>query len=303
MIRFSEYLNEVSTTKRQGIQHLSDMDPVVFVNWLRSVKDQAFGFLKNIKAVSKLDGLGARFGKDKDGNVFFEGSRTGPVFDVGAFSAYARNRSGDVEIITRATHYDDILSIFKKASFMSIVPTNVKIVCEIFYNPMAQYTKDGIIFVTIEYDKNRLGKLMTICPYSVLDATTGQIHPDSKAILSNLYRMSSSEIRILNPDLKFGQIEISGFIDKLSTISDKTLEIIKSRNAADREQKQSLLNLIQKVKDDLSDYILQHPGIEGKFMLGDNIEGIVLHLPDKEGGISPYKIITKEFTDKHKKEK
>lgn len=304
MIKFSQFLQikkiteEVMATRRQGIQHLTDMKPDQFVRWMKNVKTELSGILKNIKAVMKIDGLGFRFGKSSDGTVFIEGSRTGPITDDGAFSAYARSKTDDVEIIARAVHYDDILKHFQSANFMSVIPQNTKIVAELFYNPMAKESDVGITFVTIQYDKKKLGTLMTIMPYNILQADTGMDHPEKDTILKALYDKSDAEIKIINPNLKFTEIDISVYAEAASAIPNDALTILKSRKPADRPAKQNLLNMIQKIKDDLADYLLKHPGIEGKFKLGPEIEGVVLHLPDKEG-TAPYKITTQDFKSAH----
>jgi hypothetical protein len=305
MIKFSEYLKlteDVATSRRQGITHLREMKPDQFIQWMKTVKTDLNGVLKNIKAVMKIDGLGARFGKDASGKPFFEGSRTGPVFDSGAFSAYARSKTDDVEMIARAVHYDNMLEIFKNSDFMKVIPANTKIVCEVFYNPMAKESELGITFVTVQYDKKKLGSLMTIMPYSVLSADTGHTHPNQAEILKDLYSKSTDKIKIINPNLKFTEIDVTAFANAVSSIPDNALTILASRKQVDKPAKQNLLNLIQKIKDDLSEYLLHHPGIEGKFKLGPEIEGVVLHLPSKDG-IAPYKITTSEFQKAHKAQK
>lgn len=286
---------EVAVSRRQGITHLQEMKPEEFVFWLRKVKTEASGILKDVKCVMKIDGLGFRFGKSTSGQVFIEGSRTGPIFDDGAFSAYARGKTDNVEVISRAVHYDDLLKIFRKSSFVDALPPNTKVVAELFYNPMAEETDTGIKFVTVSYDKKKLGALMTIMPYTVLEAASGQDHPNKDSILKALYKESNDSVKIIDPNLKFGKIDITAFATLASSFDDKALEILKSRKAIDRSDKQNLLNILQKIKDDLSDYLLQHPDIEGKFKLGPEIEGIVLHLPDSTGSTRPYKITTPNF--------
>lgn len=244
-------------------------------------------------------GFGFRFGKAANGQVFIEGSRTGPVFDDNAFSAFTRNKTDDVEMISRAVHYDDILKIIKNSNLMDSVPNNIKIVAELFYNPMAEETEKGIKFVTVNYDKKKLGSLMTIMPYTVLDASTGHDSPNKPDILKELYKKSSDKIKIIDPNLKFTEIDISVYADAASVYSDESLAILKSRKTADKADKQNLLNALQKVKDDLADYLLAHPGIEGKFKLGSEIEGVVLHLPDRTAGTLPYKITTDAFKASH----
>ena len=217
-------------------------------------------------------GIGFRCGKDSDGKIYIEGSRTGPIFDEGSFSSYAKGKTDDIEIIARAVHYDNILVKIKSASFMKAVPNNTKIVCELFYNSMSEMNEKGIKFVTITYDKTKLGSEMTILPYTILESSSGKEHPEKDEILSNLYKQSNDKIKIIDPNLNFTEIDINTWIDPISTISDDSLLILKSRKAADKENKQNLLNIIQQMKDEMGDYLLNHPGIEGKFKLGSDIE-------------------------------
>ncbi len=289
---------QVVATKRKGIIHFQDMDPTKFILWLRASKTELNGILKDIRAVMKIDGIAFRFGKDINGNIFIEGARTGPIDTVGAFTAYAKSKTETVEIIDRAMQYDEILSLFKQMDLMKLCPKNVKVVAELFFNPMAQINGSKIRFVTIEYDKDRLGNLMTILPYTVLQADTGAGHPDRDNILNILYENSNDEIKVINPNLKFNEIDINLYIDASSIITDRSLEIIKSRKNADKVEKQNLLNIIQKIKNDMADYLLNHPGIEDKFKLGPDIEGIVLWIGNEQ-----YKITTPNFKQQHAKGK
>lgn len=303
---FSSFLleqEEVIKSKRQGITHLQQMKPEEFILWMRTVKSELKGVLKNIKCVSKIDGMAARFGKDLNGNVFFENSGSGPVFNGGEFVAFARSRD-DVAMMVRAEHYENILEILKKSEFIKEVPNGSKIICEIFYNPMAfQETETGLKMITITYDKKKLGSLITIMPYTIINASTGQDLPNKDDVLNALYKKSTDKIKIIDPNLNFTEIDVKSFADAASAFSDESLAIIKSRKAADKIAKQNLLNALQKIKDDLADYLLAHPGIEGKFKLGPEIEGIVLHLPDREMGTKPYKITTQAFKTDHANQK
>jgi len=293
---FRSFLSEteVLPSKRQSITHLYDMKPAEFVSWLKSIKTTANGVLKDHKVVMKVDGLGGRFGKNLDGKIFFEGSRTGPIFDPGAFSQFARNRDSAEELVQRAMHYDDMLELFQKSKIAKSLPVDTKIVCEVFYNPIAQQKEDGIVFVTVKYDRSKLGSIMTVLPYTVLVASTGKEHPDKESIKTNLLANSSDEIKVIDPNLNLSSIDISAFINPIESISN--MEILQSRKNVDKEEKASLLALIQKVKLDLTQYLLEHPGIEDKFKLGSNIEGIVLHINN-----NPYKLITSSFKEAHKK--
>ena len=265
-------MKSIVTTKRKGIEHFEKMKPALFQSWLQTVKEEAGGILSGYKTVMKVDGLSARFGKDEDGNVFFEGARTGPIFDDRSFSNFVlkKNFFAPQHVLQRAYHYDDMLRVFKTRRFMRVVPPGAKVICEVLYSPLATIYPDGMVFVHVKYDKTKLGSLMTILPYGVIDAYTGEPHELEVTILDDLYNESTFEIMLSSPNLKMNEIDINYFID-LSSSKD-----------------------IEKVKKDLAQFLLAHDGIEGKYRLGNEIEGIVIHI-DK-----PYKITTNEFREELK---
>lgn len=291
---FKSYLLEtqVLQTKRTNMIHFQDMKPLEFIQFMKEIRTTMDGKLHNLKTVMKIDGLGARFGKSEDGRIFFEGSRTGPVFDDKSFSNYARAKGSKGEIIARAEHYDDILQVFKTAGFMKVVPPDRKVICEVFYNPMAEESETGVTFVTIEYDKKALGSLMSIMPYQVVVASTGETARDEASIIKALYNQSTAEIRIIDPQLSMGLVDINTFIDPITALGPKSIEALGSRKAEDKPLKDNVIQVVNKVKDALAEYLLDHPEIVGKFRLGPNIEGIVLHIHGKT-----YKITTPEFKD------
>jgi len=296
---------DVATNKRVGLEHFHTMKSHLFIDWIDSVKKDAKSKLKNIKSVLKVDGLSFKFGKDINGKVFIEGARTGPQFDIGAFKSYAQSKQSIPEIVARAAHYDDILEFFKfDKSIMTAVPNNTKIYCELFYNPMAHSSDStGIQFVTIKYDKAKLGSLMTILPYGVFDAKTGQHHSDEKKILDNLYKQSNPKVKIIDPSLKMDEINIETMINPLDSLlkdKEETKKILQSRKAINKEHRQNLLTIIQTVKDSLSKHLLFNPAFCGldKLCEPEKGEGIVLHLPQ-----GSFKITSDEFRNAHAAQK
>lgn len=290
MITFKEYMTEATATRRQGIVHFEKMKDEEFIRFLKQTRDEFKGVLKDMKVVGKLDGAGFRFGKDENGRIFVEGSRTGPIFDEGAFTAYATNKGSRPEVLSIAAHYDNVLKFFKGSSLAKSLPDDTKVIIELFYNPMATIEDNGITFVTVKYDRNKLGTHLSIAPYDVVRASDGEPHPDKDAILKKLYSLSTKEVMVIDPNLSMGQIDISGTIKTLESLLDVDLSILKSRKKVDKERKDSLKALIQSAKDDLAAYILNHKEIYGKDKMGDEIEGIVIHI----NGI-PYKITTPKF--------
>ena len=292
MKSFAQYLKEEAVaTKRQNMLHLQKMKDEEFIEFVRKVKNEMGGKLDNVKVSLKVDGAGARFGKDAQGKVFFEGSRTGPIYEPKSFTAHAKSKGYEGEMLLRAGHYDDIFDIVTKSDFIKTLPNNTKVVCELFYNPMGEITDEGIKFVTVNYNRTKLGKLMTIVPFSVLVASTGQKHAYSSEIIDNLYKQSNDNIKFIDPRLATsGQIDISAFVDPVLSLNQHSLNILKSRKAEDKLAKENIKALIQNVKNALAEYILKHENIVDKFKLGPEIEGLVLNIDGQD-----VKVTTSEF--------
>ena len=300
MKSFAQYLKEEAVaTKRQNMLHLQKMKDEEFIEFVRKVKSEMGGKLADVKVSLKVDGAGARFGKDANGKVFFEGSRTGPIYEPKSFSTHAKSKGYEGEMLVRAGHYDDIFDIVTKSDFIKTLPNNTKVVCELFYNPMGEMSDDGIKFVTVKYDKKKLGKVMTIVPFSVLVASTGQKHAYSSEIIKSLYKQSDEDIKFIDPSLTTsGQIDISAFVDPILSLNQHSLNILKSRKAEDKAAKENIKALIQNVKNALAEYILKHENILDKFKLGPDIEGLVLNINGQD-----VKVTTPEFKASKAKER
>ena len=299
MITFKQYLaEEVIASKRKSLVHLQQMKPIEFIEWAKGIDAETSGVLKNLNVTLKVDGLGARFGKSVDGQFFFEGSRTGPIFKEKSFSAHAKSKGSKEEIVKRAEHYDDMFDLLKAAAITKAVPAGAKIVCEIFYNPIGTHTAGSSVFVSIKYDTAKLGKVMTIVPITVLDATTGEEHDDRDAIMKKLYGASSNDVKVIDPSLKSKAINIKAQIKDVVKYGAAEIELLNSRKAIDKPSKEALITALQNAKDELAQYLLDHPGIEGKNKLGADIEGLVMNVNG-----SPVKVTTQDFKNKKKAER
>jgi hypothetical protein len=291
MKSFNIFDEDVQATTRTGMIHLQKMSDVEFIQFIQGVARSMQGQLKNLKVSLKVDGAGARFGKDSGGRPFFEGSRTGPIFEPNAFSNYAIGKGSAEEIVLRAKHYDKVWEIVTRSEFIKALPPDSKVVCELFYNPMGEVTADGIKFVSISYDKDKLGQVMTIIPFNVLVASTGEPHPKSDRIIADLFSLSNDQIKIIDIDLATkGPIDISGMIDPILTLGPDAVATLQSRKRDDAQAKADLKQVIQTVKDEVAHFILNHPNILDKFRLGPNIEGLVLNINGRD-----VKVTTPEF--------
>jgi len=285
---------DVKASPRQGVQHLQKMKDVEFIDFIRNVKDELGGKLSNVKMTLKIDGLGARFGKDANGRVFFESSRSGPIFTGGMFAAHAKSRGFEGENLERAHHYDEIFNLVTTSQFAKKVPNNTKVACEILYNPMAEETEKGLKFVTVSYDKAVLGAKMSIVPLYCEIASTSEPHPDSDKIKQMLVSTKEENgIRFIDNRLGYHkEIDATAIIDPLLTlVDDKFISTITSRTRADAGAKSELKALVQTVKDQLGAFIIQHPDIAGKGRLGKEIEGLILY----RDGQAPVKVTTPDF--------
>jgi hypothetical protein len=314
ILSFKQFINEVVSNKRQGLIHLRKMKPEDFLDWLKTVKDDADGIIgkSNTKVNLKVDGSSLHFGKSSQGKIFIEGARTGPQFEPGVFSNYAKTKhssdsTGYVDIILRAKHYDDVLNLFISSSkfkkLRDALPNNSKCWAELFYNPMASLEDDtGISFVTVKYDKKKIGTLMTLVLYGVKDAETGQKHPNEKEIMKNIIGASNNEVKVVSSSLSFTDkgINIQGEINLLDTLFDdlsETKRIVTSRKNIDKEKKMNILSVIDKVKEKLENKILFNPEICGLDRLCNTAsgEGLVLHLNTGQS----IKVINPEFEIAH----
>lgn len=299
MITFKQFLaEEVIASKRKSLVHLQQMKPLEFIEWAKGIHQDTCGILKDLNVTLKVDGLGARFGKDSEGQFFFEGSRTGPIFKEKAFSAHAEGKGASEEVQVRAGHYDDMFDLLKSAKVTKAIPANAKVVCEIFYNPLGSHNAGSSVFVSIKYDTNKLGKIMTIVPITVVNASTGDDHEDKSVIMKKLYSASDDLIKVVDPSLKSKAIDIKAQIRDVVKYGEAEIDLLQSRKAADKPGKEALIGALQTAKDKLAQYLLDHPAIEGKNKLGKDIEGLVMHVNG-----SPVKVTTQDFKDKKKAER
>jgi hypothetical protein len=289
--------------KRQGIKHIynpgssteiSDKDFITLVN---TIKDKLKGKLDNIDINLKVDGAGIRFGKDREGKLFFLTSRvTNPLYskDVGSFADYAKNlpNASDVQV-GRAEKYDQALSTIVNSKFIRVLPKDSIVQAEMLFNPMAEKGETGLKFVNIEYDPKLLGKEMTLVPFMVKVYSTGENHPQEQEIIKQLIAKSDSDIKIISNRLAQKGLEVNAIIDPVTSMNSDLLATIDPRTK-DSPAKKQAQEIISKTKKELSDYIADHPGIVGKEQLGKDIEGLVINIP----GLPPVKVTSQLMKQK-----
>jgi len=290
-LSFKRFLNEeIVKTKRQSIVHLQDMKPIEFLQFARKLIKDSDGKLQNIPTTLKVDGASGRFGKDKDGKFFFETGASGPIQQSKAFSTHTINKGGSEVMVQRAVHYDNMYDELKASGLWKSFPKDTKVSIEILYNPMAEKAeKDTLKFVSVKYDRKKLGDLMTIIPISTSVASSGDKHIDGDKIIEKLLGESTDKIRIVSPKLKPTSINVKAALEPISALSDDAETILKSLKHADKPLKQEYQVILNAIKVELADLFLKHP-IKGRDVLGKEIEGYVVELDGKL-----YKVTTDVF--------
>jgi hypothetical protein len=263
---------------RQGIKHLynrlpdgrvssAEMKNADFLEIAKAIADNG-GKLDGVPISLKIDGAGIRFGKDQNGRPFFMTSKvTTPLYqdDVGYFTSFGQERGQDAEQLARTKNYDDALALITGSKFIQSLPADTIVQAEMMYNPMAQKTDQGLKFVNIPYDPKKLGKQMTLVPFVFKQYSTGDERPDADKIKKRLLAASDNNIKIVSNNLEQKGINVSKIINPILNLDPKD----KANTPAFDQAKQAL-----------SSAIIDNPKLAGKDVLGDNMEGVVVNMPN-----------------------
>jgi hypothetical protein len=264
-------------TKKDNLTHLRNMNSIQFIRWIKSTN----GVILNPKLTMKVDGIGARFGKDKEGNIFLESTRSVPIFNCGDFEKYTKNITSNSVRILRSIHYDNILHCLKNSNMMKEFPDNTKCVCEILYNPMGIVNGTKIKFVNVNYDLARLGTMITILPYYFIELDQGNR-------LDDIQLLSTEEVKIVETNLESTDINIMTIYKDIQLFDSSQIKILLSRKPT--FEKENIKTILFSIKKRLEKILLETDCIKDKYKLGKEIEGIVLWINGKG-----YKITTDKF--------
>lgn len=291
---------EVVQSKRKSIVHLEKMKDIDFLDLLDELRDESNGklTLDNIPMTVKIDGFGSRFGKSEDGRPYYETSRTGPKFGPGNFLKYHQEKgTQDTDILRRAELFDklqnkimDVIANVDKKLGENFLK-DIKIHVEVLYLPFASEQEDGRLkFVGISYDKLPDGVELALVPLFAEISSSGATHPKSAQIIRSIKNLGQMDdtVFIDNSLTTNGSIDVTGTIPPMENLETLRNMILSNKRDAKKEAAEAL----QPVKDELANYIIEHPGILGKDILGRDYEGIILN--SKQG---PIKITSKEQKD------
>lgn len=290
MKTFKQFIKEsVSASKRVGIEHISSLKPLEFISFCNYLKKDLKGIIsqEKVKINLKIDGCGVRFGVDPESKKFYlESSHSGPQFEVGSFSEFARNKYGLSNSISE--QYDDVLDSLKKMKELNnYLKTNpVKIHAELLYTPNAVESNNKLQFLVVNYDKAVLGKKFTLVMYKV------ETDSDETEIIKQIKTFSTPEIKFEDQRLNFNNIDVSYEVTNFLELIEKEKnieEILKSRKQIDQPAKVAILEIVSEFQKKISKKI-----ISSKFehVLGtDSMEGIVLYFDNGK----VVKVVTDEY--------
>lgn len=282
-----ESITEAVDYKRVGIKHIYnpgttvEMPDQMFVDMCRELAKNN-GRLDNSVIHLKVDGAGIRFGRTESGEPFFMTSKvTTPMTadKIGAFEKYAASTGAAPERVEFAKNYDAALEHIVTSKWIRQLPSDTIVQAEMLFTPMGEKTDGGVKFVNIPYDPKALGDKMTLVPFLFRKFSSGEVHPESRAIKAQLLKSSDSDTKFVDSTLESKGIDVSKIIDPVVNMDSKLLDTLKprSKDTAERQQARAILT---RAREQLSTAIYNSEKIKGRDQLGKNIEGLVINLPN-----------------------
>jgi hypothetical protein len=277
---------EAPDYRRVGIKHIynpgssAEMKDSEFLDMIDAIAKNG-GNLDGMPVNLKVDGAGIRFGKDASGRPFMMTSRINtPLYaeNIGDFEKFSQNRGQEAEQLNRARTYDQALNTVVNGDFIKTLPTDTIVQAEMLFTPMAEKTPGGLKFVNIPYDSKKLGKTMTLVPFSFKQYTTGQERADAQEIKQMLLKKSNTNIKFVDNQLNQQGINVSKIIQPVTSMPSSLRDALSSRKASD--EKIQAKEILTKARQELSEKIINSPQIQGRDQLGKNIEGLVINLPN-----------------------
>jgi hypothetical protein len=280
----------VKAQLRKGMPHLRDLKPADFLDLIDELKTAGGKFkLQNIPLNVKIDGLGARFGKNAQGKPFMGTSRTEPRYTANFLDYHKEKGTTDPEMLNRAANYDklfnemmvaiEVIDLKLGANFL----INKQVTCEVLYLPFASETPEGKLkFVGIEYDQLPQGVDLVIVPYRITDSTTGQDIPNTDAALQKIANLGQqgNTMFMSNRLVQKGALDVTEIINLVDNLDE--LKQIVSATAGKRDRaslalRREVETKLKSVQIALEKAIDEDPKILGKTKLGQDYEGIVIN--------------------------
>lgn len=309
-MNFSDhYYSNIVSSPRQGILHLYNshtnniVSVIDFLNIMKFIKTNGGKVSSsNINVSEKYDGFSLKFGVDGDNEFFLESSHSGPIYNPQDFT------KGEYAYIFK--------SIFKKLkaftelqNYLKSINTSngIKVYTEAFYLPEAEVKDDKVKFVTIWYDKNSFGNILTLVILNVTDGMEGEISSTKVELIRNgLKNLSNQDITFEENTIEdLSEIDLTSEINELEDIVNEiqddyneeinTLIQTTSRDKESINKRRRIRQKILRIQKVVSDKLIRMVS-KGKF--GNNFEGLVFNI----NGIE-FKVTTNVYKDgKNEKE-
>lgn len=307
---------EIPNYERKGIPHLynrlpdgrvssAEMKDVDFINLAKEISNIG-GTFDGIPITLKVDGAGIRFGKDQSGEPFWmTSSRVEPIRlqDQGSFLKFNLQKLGldnqDVNtplddlikqgkidtdnkhlmtVLNRAQNYDNATNLILNSKFIQTLPNDTIVQAEMLYNPMAENVDGLLKFSKIAYDPKKLGKTMTLVPITVKQYSNGEGRPDQEKIIQKLLSSSTPDVKFITNKLEQKGIDVRNIIDPVVNMDPNLVAALTTKGS--NPQKDQAKKILDQARQALSSAIIDNPKLKGKDALGNDMEGIVVAMPN-----------------------
>lgn len=264
----------VVSCKRKDIPHLHQMNDYEFIYWL--LNEDTYW---TPRAHMKLDGAFIRFGKDSNGDFFFQTARSDVLFDPQQVVWHSLSKGYTGESLDRASKISAMFKTIVDSQMFVDLPKDISLECEMFYVPLAEDDGKNYTFVTLPYSKKYFTQDLTLYVHRISTASTGE----------------ETEIQLPDADIplrksRFPQLtalNLSHYQEYVSLIGQERIMSLNSRKHADRKMKLQTKELVATLKAALSKYILS---MYPQKTLGAYTEGVVLHINNKQ-----FKVISDDY--------
>lgn len=270
---------EIVSIKRKDIPHLRDMNDYEFMYWL--IHEDP---LWTPRVHQKLDGFFGRFGKDSNGDFFFQTARSDVLRDPIAVIWYALDRGYTGVDLVRAKHIAEMYNMIRSSRALESMSKGTAVSCEFFYKPMATRNEDGTLtFVNVSYFEDAFDKDLTIYVHSVTDLAGNEVHTPFPFIEQDDIKIHSSRLNLSAP------VDLSWLKAYANQWEVADLMMLSSRKQIDRARKLELKGIVSEFKEELRSTLLKSESIQ-QLPITNTHEGLVFHINEKQ-----YKVINESF--------
>lgn len=278
MLRFKQFINEgMSASKRVGITDLRKMKPLEFIDLMGHFQDEFKGKLtsNDLSFSLKVDGSPLRIGVDEDAQFFVETGKSGLMRTAKGIEAAIVNRVSTPKVLHMYAEFKKQKPVISYLQQQAGRHGGIKIIGELLYVPKAIADGDKLKFVSITYDKKKLGNLATFVCLAVVDGNGKPVKEEAQ-IINNLKRLSDGHINYDDANISVRDIDFSADIASFDNILrnyEDVARVLQSRKAVDKQVKDAIIDAVKIYQERFASKILS---IVQDKKFGDEFEGLVL---------------------------